>query len=147
MLYTGPWDLSTFPNVDYGVQILPGDQNHQTISGPDKWVLFDNGDDRRNAAWTFLKWFTSPTAGDEWSLATGDLPIRASQVKQPGYQAYIEKYPGIATFVENEQNAIKVRPVIAALQRDLGGDGAGDPGGAARQGAAASRRSTRPPPR
>ena len=43
MLFTGPWDLSSFPDVDYGVQILPGDLNHQTISGPDQWVLFNNG--------------------------------------------------------------------------------------------------------
>jgi multiple sugar transport system substrate-binding protein len=112
MLFTGPWDLSQFPNVDYGVQILPGDQNHQTISGPDQWVMLDNGDDRRNAAWTFLKWFTSPAQAMTWSLATGDLPIRASQVKQPDYQTYVKKYKGIATFVQNEQNAVKARPVL-----------------------------------
>ena len=34
MLFTGPWDLSGFPDVDYGIQILPGNQNHQTISAP-----------------------------------------------------------------------------------------------------------------
>ena len=45
MLFTGPWDLSGFPDVDYGIQILPGDENHQTISGPDQWVMLDNGDD------------------------------------------------------------------------------------------------------
>jgi multiple sugar transport system substrate-binding protein len=112
MLFTGPWDLSQFPDVDYGVQILPGDQNHDTISGPDQWVMLDNGDDRRQAAWTFLKWFTSPAQATQWSVATGDLPIRASQVKQPDYKSYIAKYPGISTFVQNEQNAVKARPVL-----------------------------------
>ena len=45
MLWTGPWDLSqiTASQVDYGVTILPADQNHQTISGPDNWVMFNNG--------------------------------------------------------------------------------------------------------
>jgi multiple sugar transport system substrate-binding protein len=112
MLFTGPWDLSQFPDVDYGVQILPGDQNHDTISGPDQWVMLDNGDDRRQAAWTFLKWFTSPAQAMRWSIATGDLPIRASQVKQPDYQEYVKKYTGISTFVKNEQNAVKARPVL-----------------------------------
>ena len=112
MLFTGPWDLSGFPDVDYGIQILPGDQNHQTISGPDQWVMLDNGDPRRNAAWTFLKWFTSPTEAMQWSLATGDLPIRASQIQTPTYPKYTAKYPGIATFVDNEQNALKARPVL-----------------------------------
>jgi multiple sugar transport system substrate-binding protein len=114
MLFTGPWDLSSFPNVDYGVQILPGDLNHQTISGPDQWVMFDNGDARRKAAWTFLKWFTSPAEAMQWSLSTGDLPIRASQVQQPAYQQYVKKYKGIATFVQNEQNAVHARPVLAS---------------------------------
>jgi multiple sugar transport system substrate-binding protein len=114
MLYTGPWDLSGFPDVNYGVQILPGDQNHQTISGPDEWVLADNGDDRRQAAWTFLKWFTSQQQAMQWSLSTGDLPIRASQASMPEYQTYVTKYPGVAAFVDNEKNAVKARPVTAS---------------------------------
>jgi multiple sugar transport system substrate-binding protein len=113
MLFTGPWDLSGFPDVDYGVQILPGDQSHQTISGPDQWVLFDNGSRRQKAAWTFLKWFTSPQQAMSWSLATGDLPIRASQTTLPAYATYVQKYAGVGTFVRNEQNALKARPVIA----------------------------------
>jgi multiple sugar transport system substrate-binding protein len=113
MLYTGPWDLSGFPDVDYGVQVLPGDQNHQTISGPDQWVMFDNGSERQKAAWTFLSWFTSAEQAMKWSLATGDLPIRASQTTQPDYQTYVQKYPGVAAFVDNEKNAVKARPVIA----------------------------------
>jgi multiple sugar transport system substrate-binding protein len=113
MLFTGPWDLSGFPDVDYGVQVLPGDQNHDTISGPDQWVMFDNGSDRQKAAWTFLSWFTSAEQAMKWSLDTGDLPIRASQTTLPDYQTYVQKYPGVEEFVANEQNAVKARPVIA----------------------------------
>ena len=113
MLFTGPWDLSSFPDVDYGVQVLPGLENHQTISGPDQWVLFDNGSERTQAAWTFLKWFTSPQQAMIWSTQTGDLPIRASQTQLPGYDAYVKKYPGVSVFVQNEANAVKARPVIA----------------------------------
>jgi multiple sugar transport system substrate-binding protein len=112
MLYTGPWDLSGFPDVDYGIQILPGDKNHQTISGPDQWVMLDNGDARRNAAWTFLKWFTSTDQAMQWSLATGDLPIRASQTQTADYPKYTARYKGVGTFVDNEQNALKARPVL-----------------------------------
>ncbi|MDX6592580.1 MAG: multiple sugar transport system substrate-binding protein [Gaiellales bacterium] len=113
MLFTGPWDLSGFTDVEYGVEVLPGDQNHQTISGPDQWVMFDNGDDRSKAAWEFLKWFTSAEQAMQWSLDTGDLPIRASQADLPQYQEYVQKYPGVEKFVENEANAVKARPVIA----------------------------------
>jgi multiple sugar transport system substrate-binding protein len=113
MLFTGPWDLSSFPDVNYGVQVLPGDLNHQTISGPDQWVLFNNGSQRTQAAWTFLKWFTSPQQALIWSTQTGDLPIRASETQLPGYPAYVKKYPGVSVFVQNEANAVKARPVIA----------------------------------
>jgi multiple sugar transport system substrate-binding protein len=117
MLYTGPWDLSSFTNVDYGVQILPGDRNHQTIAGPDNWVLFDNGKDRTTAAWTFMQWFLSTNEHLNFALATGDLPIRASELKQPKYKAYTKKYPGVRTFVTNLRNAKKVRPVDARYPR------------------------------
>ena len=40
--------------------MLPGDLNHQTISGPDNWVVFNNGSARVNASVEFLKWLTSP---------------------------------------------------------------------------------------
>jgi len=76
--------------------------------------MFDNGEQRRDAAWTFLKWLTSTDQAMKWSLATGDLPIRASQLDQPSYPAYTKKYPGIETFVQNEQNATKARPVITS---------------------------------
>ena len=37
MMVTGPWDLSSIPDVDYGVQVMPAFANsnagHQTISG------------------------------------------------------------------------------------------------------------------
>ena len=75
MLYTGPWDLSQFPNVDFGVHPLPADLNHQTISGPDNWVLFNNGDERV-AASEFMKWWTAPQQLLEWSTKTGDLPTK-----------------------------------------------------------------------
>src|SRR5207247_224141 len=117
MLFTGPWDLSSFTNVSYGVQILPGDRNHQTIAGPDNWVLFDNGKERSNAAWTFMKWFLSTKEHLNFALATGDLPIRASELKQPKYRAYTKKYSGIKTFVTNLRNAKKVRPVDARYPR------------------------------
>ncbi len=117
MLYTGPWDLGSFPNVDYGVQILPGDKNHQTISGPDNWVLFNNGKQRSAAAWNFMKWFLSAKGHMKFALATGDLPIRKSEVKLPGYKKFVKKYKGTGMFVKNLANAKKARPVTDKYPR------------------------------
>jgi multiple sugar transport system substrate-binding protein len=119
MLYTGPWDLGQIiaGKQPYGVQILPADQNHQTISGPDNWVVFNNGSARVKAAVEFLKWFTSPAIDLKWALMTGDLPIRASVAKLSGYAEYVKKYPGIATWVQNLNNATQSRPVTTTYPK------------------------------
>ena len=118
MLWTGPWDLSQITgHQPYGVSTLPADQNHQTISGPDNWVVFNNGAARVNAAITFLKWFTSPKIDLKWATMTGDLPIRASAAKLPGYQAFVKKYPGIAAWVANLANATQSRPVTTTYPK------------------------------
>ncbi|HEX4466911.1 MAG TPA: ABC transporter substrate-binding protein [Solirubrobacteraceae bacterium] len=113
MLWTGPWDLANISstNVSYGVQILPAEQNHQTISGPDNWVVFDNGSARTKASWEFLKWLTSPQIDLKWATMTGDLPVRQSVTKLPGYKAFTAKYPGVSTWVQNLSNATQARPV------------------------------------
>ena len=57
---TGPWALSGYPDVNYGVQIMPvfPGGSHATIAGPDMWVLFDN-DGHGQAAWQFMQWLTA----------------------------------------------------------------------------------------
>jgi multiple sugar transport system substrate-binding protein len=119
MLSTGPWDLSQIAasKQPYGVQILPGDQNHQTISGPDNWVMFNNGSARVNASWQFLKWLTSPKIDLEWCLMTGDLPIRSDITKLAGFKAYVRKYPGVGVWVENLSNAVQARPVTTVYPK------------------------------
>ena len=119
MLFTGPWDLTQIQDggAAYGVQILPGDQNHQTISGPDIWTVFDNGDARKQASWEFLKWFNSPEVNLKWSLLTGDLPVRAAVLKLPNYKQFLDKYPGVGVWADNLKNATQVRPVTAVYPK------------------------------
>jgi multiple sugar transport system substrate-binding protein len=112
MQVTGPWDLPSFPNVDVGIQIMPAFVNHQTISGPDNWVILNNGAARVQASWKFITWFTAAQQNLTYNLATGALPLRASETKLPEYQTYLKKYPGVDTFVENMNNAVKARPTI-----------------------------------
>ena len=117
MLVTGPWDLSTFPNVHYGVQIMPSypgtSGGHQTISGPDNWVIFNNGSAKVAAAEKFLLWLTAPAQARYFSLATGDLPIRASVASSAGFSQQMNKaLPGVDAFVTNLGNVHQARPQI-----------------------------------
>ena len=117
MLVTGPWDLSAFPAVKYGVQIMPSfpgsTAGHQTISGPDNWVIFNNGAKRVAAAENFLIWMTAPPQATYFSLQTGDLPIRQSVQQAPGFlQKMDQALPGVDTFVTNLGNVKQARPQL-----------------------------------
>lgn len=116
MLWTGPWDLSSIDkSVSYGTQVLPGSDtgSHASISGPDSWMVFNNGSKRVATAKAFLQWLLSPSIHLKFALATGDLPVRASEEKDPQFPAYLAKYPGDKVFVANMVNVTKSRPNIS----------------------------------
>jgi multiple sugar transport system substrate-binding protein len=117
MLVTGPWDLSQFSDIEYGVQVLPtfagSSGGHQTIAGPDNWVVFNNGDAKKKAALAFVQWLTAPEQVKAFSLGTGDLPIRTSVGQDPAVLDKLnENVPGTSAFVENLNNVKKVRPQV-----------------------------------
>jgi multiple sugar transport system substrate-binding protein len=117
MLVTGPWDLAVFPNVKYGVQVMPSypgtGGGHQTISGPDNWVVFNNSPARVAAAEQFLLWLTAAAQDKYFAVQTGDLPIRQSVGQQASVvQQMNTAVPGMATFISNLGNVKQARPQI-----------------------------------
>jgi len=117
MLVTGPWDLSGFPNVHYGVQVMPSypgtSGGHQTISGPDNWVIFNNGAARAAAAEKFILWLTAPAQIRYFSLHTGDLPTRQSVGNAAGLSQQMNTaLPGVSTFTANLAYVRQARPQI-----------------------------------
>lgn len=119
MLWTGPWDLSSInPGVDYGVTYLPGYQgDHETISGPDVYMLFDHSAGRSDTAFKFVTWLTSAPVHIKFAVATGDLPLRKSESTLPGYQTFLKKYPTERVFVANLGNVRHVRPNMATYPK------------------------------
>jgi multiple sugar transport system substrate-binding protein len=113
MHISGPWELLdyTTAHLDYGVQVLPGtDGDHQTISAPDDWVVFNHSEARVRAAVEFLNWLDSPAQSMTLALDSFSLPVRASAAQDPRYQKYLQSYPGIGTIVDNLQNAKQAEP-------------------------------------
>ena len=119
MLWTGPWDLSSInADVQYGVTYLPGYQgNHETISGPDLYLLFDHSSGRSDTAFKFVTWLTSAKVHLQFAIATGDLPLRKSETELPGYQTFLQKYPAEKVFVSNLDNVKHVRPNLASYAK------------------------------
>jgi multiple sugar transport system substrate-binding protein len=121
MLVTGPWDLSVL-QVPHGVQIMPtftgSSAGHQSISGPDNWVVFNNGESRVKAAETFITWLTAPAQVKEFSLATGDLPTRRSVGDdQSVVNQMNQKLPGLKTFIANLSNVKQARPQVTVYPK------------------------------
>jgi multiple sugar transport system substrate-binding protein len=117
MLVTGPWDLSTFTSVKYGVQVMPSypgtGAGHQTISGPDNWVVFNNGSAKVSAAEKFITWLTAPAQVKYFSLQTGDLPTRQSVAVAAGFSQQMNTaLPGVSAFIANLGNVKQARPQI-----------------------------------
>ena len=110
MMVTGPWDLPSFPDVQFGVQVMPA--NHQTISAPEDSVILDDGAAQVAASSAFVKSFTAPPQRMSFDLhAQGapDPPVPGAAARLP---AYLAKYPGTELFVEDIGDAVKARPTI-----------------------------------
>jgi multiple sugar transport system substrate-binding protein len=118
MLISGPWSLYDMADhkINYGVAYLPGfNGDHETISGPDVWVLFNHSDaNRAGASRVFLRWLTSKETDLKWNLPNGNLPLRSSEQSTPEFAQYVTDYPGAQKFFDNLQNAKQARPTVEA---------------------------------
>jgi multiple sugar transport system substrate-binding protein len=120
MMLSGPWSLLDIKEakVDYGVAALPGvNGDHQTVSGPDLWVLFDHQNaNQAGASRDFIKWLTSAQIDAKWNLAVGNLPLRTAEKDTPEFAAYVKQYPGGQKFFDNLANAKQARPTVAGYE-------------------------------
>ena len=115
MTITGPWALSQFleAKVDLGVAPLPGyNGDHQTVSGPDNWMVFNNGEARVDAAKKFLAFLTSPEGDALWSVAAGNMPVRNATRETEAGRKMLTDNPGFKEFVDNFANSKQARPQI-----------------------------------
>jgi multiple sugar transport system substrate-binding protein len=116
MMTSGPWqlyDLNT-AKTEYGVVQLPGTNgDHQTVSGPDIWALFDHQDVNR-AYWSFelANWLTSAEQDERWNVAIGNLPIRSSEIDSDAFAEQVAAYPGLDIMAANSANAKQARPTV-----------------------------------
>ncbi|MGV8882709.1 MAG: ABC transporter substrate-binding protein [Rhodoglobus sp.] len=140
MMTSGPWQLHDLKiaGTDYGITVLPGtDGDHQTVSGPDIWALFDHQDRNREYwAYEFTKWLTSAEQDERWNVGLGNLPLRSSEIDSEAFAAQVAAYPGLDIMAANGENAVQARPTVpgyVGLSESIGAaisevlQGEGDP--------------------
>ncbi|WP_119286415.1 ABC transporter substrate-binding protein [Streptomyces sp. YIM 130001] len=116
MVPTGPWQLPDIlqAKLDYHVVPLPTfDGDPVTISGPDTWTVFDNGEHRARAARTFVSWLTSPAQDSRWDVEAGSLPLSRGSEDSPAWREHATRTRGLSVFTEALASA-RVRPVHPA---------------------------------
>jgi multiple sugar transport system substrate-binding protein len=119
MVVTGPWQLPDFieAKTDFGVAPLPTFGGEPlTISAPDTWTIFDNGDARSKAAVEFVQWLNSPEQDAKWVTKAGSLPLRKGTVEKPEWAAYQKDVPGLSVFLDALDGA-RVKPANPAYPR------------------------------
>jgi multiple sugar transport system substrate-binding protein len=117
MVITGAFVLEDFrtAKVDYGVVPLPGfDGDHQTVSGNDNWMVFDNGDDKVAASVEFLRFLTAAKQDAVWSVGLGNMPIRKATQATPAWTKVATEFPGFQAFADNFANTKQKRPQTIA---------------------------------
>ncbi|MEU7041994.1 ABC transporter substrate-binding protein [Streptomyces varsoviensis] len=104
-------------NLDYHVAPLPSfSRRPVTISGPDTWTLFDNGEARVKAAKTFVTWLTQPAQDSRWDVEAGSLPLSRRSEDRQEWHDYSARTPGLSVFTEALTSS-RVRPVHPAYPR------------------------------
>ena len=111
MHITGPWDLSSFESLDIGVAALPAfGESHETISGADNWIVFNNDVDRVDASIRFLKFLTEPAQDALWSVEQGNLPVRMATEQTEAWKEVLAGSPGLQEFADNFGRIQHTRP-------------------------------------
>ena len=117
MTITGPWALYDIgaAKIDYGVVPLPGfNGDHRTVSGPDNWMVFDNGPERVAAAAAFLQFLTQPEQDAVWSVGIGNMPVRNATKDTPEWATATKETPAYQQFLDNFANSKDARPQTVA---------------------------------
>ena len=110
--------------MKYGVQVMPTypgtGGGHQTISGPGQLGDLQQRQQPGVAAEKFLLWLTAPAQVKNFSLRTGDLPIRQLGGHSPGFnQQMNHALPGVSAFISQPEQRPAGPAADPAVPQDL----------------------------
>lgn len=77
------------------------------IGGASLWMMDNKDDARKNAAWKFIEYSTTPEAQAAWSMSTGYFAVNPAAYETPEMKTFIEENPNFVTAI----NQLKETPV------------------------------------
>jgi ABC-type glycerol-3-phosphate transport system substrate-binding protein len=81
---------------DMAVAPLPGKKQKGCFVAGTNVVIFSEATQaEKDAAWEFIRWFTSPEITARWAVATGYAPVRMSAMESEAMRARFEEIEGL----------------------------------------------------
>lgn len=110
---TIPW-LSSEHHRWGAAKIPAGQVQAAVVQGTDLAIFNEASRAEQEAAWSFIKWLTSPEVNARWAVATGYLPVRQSAVQTQLYQDYLNSAPEKYSAGIEQLNSAKFDPGLSA---------------------------------
>ncbi len=99
---------------ELGIAPIPSHKKKACIVSGTNIIIFSKAEkSQQNAAWRFIKWFTSPEITARWAAGTGYVPVRQSAFETETIRQYFEKNPGLKE-VFDQLNYAYYEPVSSA---------------------------------
>ncbi|MFZ3250041.1 MAG: ABC transporter substrate-binding protein [Pseudolabrys sp.] len=81
----------------FGVAMLPAHQGRGSPTGGGNFYFFNKmTNEKRAAAFKFVKWMTTPERTADWGIATGYIAVRPDAWETPAMKKYVEDFPSAA---------------------------------------------------
>lgn len=91
--------IRTNAKFDWSAGYLPAGKSvlRAPTGGGSFYVFNHTPADHVQAAWTFITWMTQPANAARWSIGTGYVPIRKTELSTPAFAAYFKQVPQALT--------------------------------------------------
>jgi sn-glycerol 3-phosphate transport system substrate-binding protein len=101
MIYTSTGNMTfirTNAKFEWNAGFMPADKQYGAPTGGGSFYIFDKiPRERQAAAWSFIRWMTDPQQAARWSVATGYVPIRKTELSVPAFKDYLKQVPQALT--------------------------------------------------
>ena len=124
MIYTTTGNMTfirTNATFEWNAGFMPAGKRYGAPTGGGSFYIFNKiPADHVAAAWTFIRWMTEPTQAARWTIGTGYVPIRKTELSTPAFASYLKVVPQALTAtlqlrVAGEQMTIHDVDQIGAL--------------------------------
>jgi len=101
MIYTTTGNMTfirTNAKFDWTAAFMPAGKQYGAPTWGGSFYIFNKTpQDHVAASWTFIRWMTEPAQAGRWTIGTGYVPIRKTELSTPAFAAYLKAVPQALT--------------------------------------------------